>query len=493
MSTQGAGGMQVEKVLDDLITRLSSRSGPEARAALIEARRLRNVTTRWAAIPPPPDARREMLSRVMDLVSKAGGPQPEPSTLESERTPEPTRRAPDRTKKPDTRGNFDELPPLDKRGRQGASKSSPAATRMGYDSFTDPGPTPRSPIEIQPDSAPPDSLGAPRSSRRISPHRGPTIAGIPEAFGLKGKQAPSQPAARATPSDSLGPEHETRRPTPHRGPTISGIPRPRRLARSAALRYRPCRRHPRVRSAPRTSPSRSSRTPAQRDSGRSRRLHRGANAAESFRRETLMMGADAKAQVQSLVDEILGEKAQPGPASETPSTARPGGGGEPEVSSERDAIPAVLGNPSSRRHTNPLGAALDDAPSSKRGAEQHPATMAPGSRSSTPIDGSAPRCRARASRCSLSQVRSRPANAPPHPRRPSSRRCLRLGPKESVDPRTRPRRSSRRRRPQPQRSRSVRAHPHGPSSLRYLRARPRVPARPHPPPIAPRARCSRPV
>lgn len=70
---QSAGPMQVEKVLDDLIQRLSkSNSTAEVRAALIEARRLKNVTTRWAAIPPPPDARREMLSRVMDLVAKAG-------------------------------------------------------------------------------------------------------------------------------------------------------------------------------------------------------------------------------------------------------------------------------------------------------------------------------------------------------------------------------------------------------------------------------------
>lgn len=65
--------MQVEKVLDDLILRLSkSDSTADVRAALIEARRLRNVTMRWAAIPPPPDARREMLTRVMELVAKAG-------------------------------------------------------------------------------------------------------------------------------------------------------------------------------------------------------------------------------------------------------------------------------------------------------------------------------------------------------------------------------------------------------------------------------------
>jgi hypothetical protein len=67
--------MQVERVLEDLIQRLTDREKtPEVRAALIEARRLKNVTTRWAAIPPPPDARREMLTRVMELVSSVGSP-----------------------------------------------------------------------------------------------------------------------------------------------------------------------------------------------------------------------------------------------------------------------------------------------------------------------------------------------------------------------------------------------------------------------------------
>ncbi len=67
--------MQVERVLDDLIQRLTDREKtPAVRAALIEARRLKNVTTRWAAIPPPPDARREMLTRVMELVSSVGSP-----------------------------------------------------------------------------------------------------------------------------------------------------------------------------------------------------------------------------------------------------------------------------------------------------------------------------------------------------------------------------------------------------------------------------------
>jgi hypothetical protein len=72
MSVQANAG-QVEKVLEDLIIKLTrSASTAEVRAALIEAKRLRNVTTRWAAIPPPPDARREMMTRVMDLIAQVG-------------------------------------------------------------------------------------------------------------------------------------------------------------------------------------------------------------------------------------------------------------------------------------------------------------------------------------------------------------------------------------------------------------------------------------
>lgn len=64
---------QVEKVLEDLIARLSKgATTPEIKAALIEAKRLRTVTTRWSAIPPQPDARREMMARVMDLIARTG-------------------------------------------------------------------------------------------------------------------------------------------------------------------------------------------------------------------------------------------------------------------------------------------------------------------------------------------------------------------------------------------------------------------------------------
>lgn len=70
MTAGAMPGLQVEKVLEDLIHKLTNTEPTaEVRAVLIEARRLRNVTMRWSAIPPPPDARREMLTRVMDLIA----------------------------------------------------------------------------------------------------------------------------------------------------------------------------------------------------------------------------------------------------------------------------------------------------------------------------------------------------------------------------------------------------------------------------------------
>src|SRR5687767_4581916 len=81
MTGAAPSGTQVERVLEDLIARLSrSEPSKEVRAALIEARRLRSVTLTWTAIPPPPDARREMLTKVMDLVARVGvGAAPRPS------------------------------------------------------------------------------------------------------------------------------------------------------------------------------------------------------------------------------------------------------------------------------------------------------------------------------------------------------------------------------------------------------------------------------
>jgi hypothetical protein len=63
----------IEQAVDWLISTLGrSESTPAMRAALIEARRMRNITRRWAAIPPQPDARRELAIRVRELQQTAG-------------------------------------------------------------------------------------------------------------------------------------------------------------------------------------------------------------------------------------------------------------------------------------------------------------------------------------------------------------------------------------------------------------------------------------
>lgn len=78
----GPGGDSVEPRLDELIRRLSkSKRTPEVRNALIEARRLKSVTMRWVAIPPNPDARRELLARVDELLSAA--PEGVPESMHS--------------------------------------------------------------------------------------------------------------------------------------------------------------------------------------------------------------------------------------------------------------------------------------------------------------------------------------------------------------------------------------------------------------------------
>lgn len=62
----------IEQLVDELIARLGREPTPEARAAIIEARRLRSVIGTWGAIPPTPEVRRSMLARVMDLAGPAG-------------------------------------------------------------------------------------------------------------------------------------------------------------------------------------------------------------------------------------------------------------------------------------------------------------------------------------------------------------------------------------------------------------------------------------
>lgn len=63
----------VERTLDRTIEALSSGAHTrEARALMIEARRLRNVVANWRSIPPPPDVHDEMLERVGQLAGAVG-------------------------------------------------------------------------------------------------------------------------------------------------------------------------------------------------------------------------------------------------------------------------------------------------------------------------------------------------------------------------------------------------------------------------------------
>jgi hypothetical protein len=171
--TQAATG-QVERVLDDLIARLSkTQSTAEVRAALIEAKRLRNVTTRWAAIPPPPDARREMLTRVMELIAQVSASLSKPP------------------------------PPLEQ------NLATPLLAEKLRSVLADaPEEPPRSPL-------PPKS--APRSGR------GGDAAFRPTEWAIDSVRGSRPPAARPAP-DSEGPPTMTPREVKHRGLTPPPIP-----------------------------------------------------------------------------------------------------------------------------------------------------------------------------------------------------------------------------------------------------------------------------
>ena len=68
----------MERTLDRAIECLTS--GPqtrEARALLIEARRLRSVVANWRSIPPPADVHDEMLDRVLQLSTAVGAAFPD--------------------------------------------------------------------------------------------------------------------------------------------------------------------------------------------------------------------------------------------------------------------------------------------------------------------------------------------------------------------------------------------------------------------------------
>src|SRR5262249_20153207 len=68
----------LERTLDRTIDCLvASPQNREARAPLIEARRLRSVIANWRSIPPPPDVYDEMLDRVLQLSTAVGAAFPE--------------------------------------------------------------------------------------------------------------------------------------------------------------------------------------------------------------------------------------------------------------------------------------------------------------------------------------------------------------------------------------------------------------------------------
>ena len=67
-----AGLDALERMLDRTIAHLTSSPPGEARALLIEARRLRSVVANWRSIPPPAEMRDEMVDRVRELGAAVG-------------------------------------------------------------------------------------------------------------------------------------------------------------------------------------------------------------------------------------------------------------------------------------------------------------------------------------------------------------------------------------------------------------------------------------
>jgi quercetin dioxygenase-like cupin family protein len=80
----------VERSLDETITRLRTGTSSEAKALLIEARRLRSVIDTWYAIPPPANVRRDMLAKVMELAASVGHTLPSISGVTRKRESPPS-------------------------------------------------------------------------------------------------------------------------------------------------------------------------------------------------------------------------------------------------------------------------------------------------------------------------------------------------------------------------------------------------------------------
>lgn len=199
-------GVQVEKVIEDLIQRLSSReTTPAVKATLIEARRLKNVTNRWAAIPPPPDARREMMTRVMELVAQAGGsgalsmPPPAPAPQSS-----PTKAEPPPHSDPGPRGS------------PATQRSNPLeldTLSLRAPPIVDPVPaSPRtpSPAEVRPPAR--------KNSPAVRANRPATLPGVKPVSPVDGAEARAQAEAarreRARFSTEPPPSHNVPAPTP---------------------------------------------------------------------------------------------------------------------------------------------------------------------------------------------------------------------------------------------------------------------------------------
>lgn len=247
MTAGAPTGMQVERVLEDLIARLSrSEASKEVRAALIEARRLRSVTLTWTAIPPPPDARREMLSKVMDLVARVGaGAAPRPSAEVRAEAAGMT------TPPPPPFVGLDPLPPL--RPRSSPPPAMPGGSSRRSGSVMPPPddePPPASVVSPdrsrKPDSDPP----APNSRRHATPITYPERAAyrppdrpVPERPPEPRERPGTDPAPHDAPAPSAGavqsspatrPDIRTRLQSPT-GRKLSPIPF--RKAPSAAADY----------------------------------------------------------------------------------------------------------------------------------------------------------------------------------------------------------------------------------------------------------------
>lgn len=73
MSEQTASANVIVLALEQTVERLArAPQTREAKALLLESRRLLGIVGNWGAVPPPDDARREMLARVMGLAASSG-------------------------------------------------------------------------------------------------------------------------------------------------------------------------------------------------------------------------------------------------------------------------------------------------------------------------------------------------------------------------------------------------------------------------------------